>query len=96
MARRTHPLGRLPPYDDEAVRPTRDVDPMEGLERLPRADIAVLENAQPKLIDAALRGAVVLTRYGRDAFVLLPVDEFQNLAREAMTRRVPGPPVIEG
>ena len=88
MARRPRP--------DEAVRPTRNVDPMEGLERFPRADIAVLETAQPRLIDAALRGAVVLTRHGRDAFVLLPVDQFQTLAREAMARRVPGPPLIEG
>jgi PHD/YefM family antitoxin component YafN of YafNO toxin-antitoxin module len=39
---------------------------------------------------------MVLTRHGRDAFVLLPVDEFQNLAREAMARRIGGPRVIEG
>lgn len=87
---------RRPPHPDEAVRPTRDLDPREGMERLPRADIAVLETAQPKLIDAALRGAVVLTRHGRDAFVLLPVDEFQSLAREAMARRLAGPKVIDG
>ncbi len=87
---------RRPPHPDEAVRPTRDVDPREGMERFPRADISVLETAQPKLIDAALRGAVVLTRHGRDAFVLLPVDEFQSLAREAMARRIGGPKVIEG
>jgi len=89
-------MAKGPRHPDEAVRPTRDFDPQEGMERLPRADIAVLEIAQPKLIDAALRGAVVLTRYGRDAFVLLPVDEFQTLAREAMARRVGGPKVIEG
>jgi hypothetical protein len=69
---------------------------MEALEALPRADIAVLETSQPRLIDAALRGALVLTRHGRDAFVLLPVDEFQALAREAMARRIGGPRVIEG
>ena len=89
-------MARRPANPDEAVRPTRDIDPMEALEALPRADIAVLENAQPKLIDAALRGAMVLTRHGRDAFVLLPVDEFQTLAREAMARRVGGRRVIEG
>jgi len=89
-------MARRPANPDEAVRPTRDIDPMEALEALPRADIAVLENAQPKLVDAALRGAMVLTRHGRDAFVLLPVDEFQTLAREAMARRIGGPRVIEG
>lgn len=89
-------MARRPANPDEAVRPTRDIDPMEALETLPRADIAVLENAQPKLVDAALRGAMVLTRHGRDAFVLLPVDEFQTLAREAMARRIGGPRVIEG
>ena len=89
-------MARRPANPDEAVRPTRDIDPREALEALPRADIAVLENAQPKLVDAALRGAMVLTRHGRDAFVLLPVDEFQTLAREAMARRIGGPRVIEG
>jgi hypothetical protein len=89
-------MARRPANPDEAVRPTRDIDPMEALEALPRADIAVLETSQPKLIDAALRGAMVLTRHGRDAFVLLPVDEFQTLAREAMARRIGGPRVIEG
>jgi antitoxin (DNA-binding transcriptional repressor) of toxin-antitoxin stability system len=89
-------MSRRPANPDEAVRPTRDIDPMEALEALPRADIAVLETSQPKLIDAALRGAVVLTRHGRDAFVLLPVDEFQTLAREAMARRIPSKRVIEG
>jgi hypothetical protein len=89
-------MARRPANPDEAVRPTRDIDPLEALEALPRADIAVLETAQPKLIDAALRGAMVLTRHGRDAFVLLPVDEFQTLAREAMARRIGGPRVIEG
>ncbi|NCY25643.1 MAG: hypothetical protein EBX37_12570 [Alphaproteobacteria bacterium] len=89
-------MSRRPANPDEAVRPTRDIDPMEALEALPRADIAVLETSQPKLIDAALRGAVVLTRHGRDAFVLLPVDEFQTLAREAMARRITSKRVIEG
>ena len=89
-------MSRRPANPDEAVRPTRDIDPMEALEALPRADIAVLETSQPKLIDAALRGAVVLTRHGRDAFVLLPVDEFQTLAREAMARRLTSKRVIEG
>jgi hypothetical protein len=89
-------MARHPANPDEAVRPTRDIDPMEALEALPRADIAVLETAQPKLIDAALRGAMVLTRHGRDAFVLLPVDEFPGLAREALARRIGGPRVIEG
>jgi hypothetical protein len=89
-------MARRPANPDEAVRPTRDIDPMEALEALPRADIAVLENSQPKLVDAALRGAMVLTRHGRDAFVLLPVDEFQTLAREAMARRISGRRVIEG
>ncbi len=81
---------------DAAVRPTRPGDPAEGLEALPRADVAVLEAAQPALIDAALRGALVLTRHGRDAFVLLPADQFQRLVLLAEAPRLKGPPVIEG
>jgi len=59
-------------------------------------DVAALELAQPRLLDAAVRGAVVLTRHGRDAFVLLPRDAFERLARESAPRRLPGPKVIEG
>ncbi len=82
-------------HPDSAVQPTREGDPKEGLESFPRADLSVLETAQPKLIDASLRGPVVLTRHGRDAFVILPVDQFQRLALLAEARRLPGPTVIE-
>ncbi|MBY0336903.1 MAG: type II toxin-antitoxin system Phd/YefM family antitoxin [Acetobacteraceae bacterium] len=81
---------------DEAIRPTPEDEPRLGTEHLPRADIAVLEQSQPRLVDAALRGPVILTRHGRDAFVLLPVDMFSRLARDAEARRLKGPPVIEG
>jgi hypothetical protein len=81
---------------DDPVRPTRPGDPAEGLERFPRADMGVIEEAQPKLVDACVQGPVVLTRHGHDAFVILPVDQFQRLALLAEPFRLSGPFTIEG
>ena len=39
-------------HPDSPVRASREGDPKEGLESFPRADVSVLETAQPKLIDA--------------------------------------------
>ncbi|WP_160122754.1 type II toxin-antitoxin system Phd/YefM family antitoxin [Rhodovarius lipocyclicus] len=83
-------------HPDDPLRPTRPGDPGEGLENFPRADIAVIEASQPKLVDACLQGPVVLTRHGRDAFVMLPVDQFQRLALLAEPFRLAGPFTIEG
>ena len=69
---------------------------MTPLESVPRADFAVMEEAQPKLLDAALRGQLVLTRHGRDAFVILPIDQYAALLAAAQARLPPGPTVIEG
>jgi len=66
------------------------------LASVPRADFAVMEEAQPKLLDAALRGPLVLQRHGRDAFVILPVDQYRALLEAAQRNLPPGPPVIEG
>ncbi|MCX7933540.1 MAG: type II toxin-antitoxin system Phd/YefM family antitoxin [Rhodovarius sp.] len=84
---------RRPP--DTAIPASRDDAGGEGLEGLPRADAALIAAVQPALFDAALAGPVVLTRHGHDAFVLLPVDQFQRLLLQAAARRLPGPPVIE-
>jgi len=46
-------MARRPADPDEAVRPTSDIDPMEALEALPGADIAVLETLS-KLADVPL------------------------------------------
>lgn len=81
--------------DDGPIRLGED-RPIAGSAGLPRVDIAALELAQPRLVDAAVAGPVVLTRHGRDAFVLLPRDAFERLAREAEARRPPGPKIIEG
>jgi len=77
--------------DDEAIRPTPEGDPAAGLEGVPRMDMTVLETTMPSLLDAAVTGPLVLTRGGRDAFVLLPLDAYRRLW--AGQRR---PPVIEG
>jgi len=66
------------------------------LESVPRADFAVMEEAQPKLLDAALRGPLVLTRHGRDAFVILPVDQYRALLEAARASLSPGRTIIEG
>ncbi len=57
---------------------------------MPRADIGPVETAVPRLLDAAARGPLVLTRHGREAFVLLPMDAYRRLWDAA-----PRPPVID-
>lgn len=77
-------------HDDEAIRTTPDGELAPGLEGLPRADMSELESLAPELMDRAVRGPVVLTRGGRDAFVVLPLDAYRRLWRAA-----PRPPVVE-
>jgi hypothetical protein len=77
-------------HEDEAIRTQFDGDPAPGLEGLPRADIATLEATLPSLVDGMVRGPVVLTRNGRDAFVMLPLDVYRRLWQSA-----PRPPVID-
>ena len=74
---------------DHAI-PTAPPSATEGLEGQPRMDAGALEESLPHLIDAVLRGPLVLTRHGRDAFVLLPVDLWQRVWAGAKR-----PPVIE-
>ena len=62
-----------------------------GLEGLPRMDMGALEESLPSLVDSAVRGPIVLTRGGSDAFVVLPVDAYSRL-----WGRAPRPPVIDG
>ena len=69
---------------------------LPGLESVPRADLALIEGSQPALVDMALRGPLVLTRHGRDAFVILPADHYAPLLAAGEARRLQGPPVIEG
>ena len=75
---------------DEAINPVPDGNAAPGLEGIPRVDMAVLEVAVPTLVDSAVRGPVVLTRNGADAFVLLPLDVYRRFWSS-----VPRPPVIE-
>lgn len=77
--------------EDEALRTTPEGDPAPGLEGLPRAALEPLEEAVPSFMDHALRGPVVLTRNGAEAFVLLPLDAYRRLWAAA-----PRPPVIDG
>ena len=77
--------------EDEAIRSTLPGDLSAGLEGLPRVDMGPLEVSLPSLVDRAIRGPVVLTRHGRDAFVLLPIDAYRRIWVAA-----PRPPVIEG
>ena len=61
-----------------------------GLEGLARVDLAPVESAVPELVDQAIRGPLVLTRNGQEAFVLLPLDIYRRLWASA-----PRPPVID-
>ena len=76
---------------DDPIRPTREGDPAPGLEGVLRADMAELETAVPKLLDAAVRGPVVLTRHGHEAYVLMPLDIWRRVWEAA-----PRPQVIQG
>ena len=62
-----------------------------GLEGLHRMDMGALEESLPSLVDSAVRGPVVLTRHGSDAFVVLPLDAYGRLWAQA-----PRPLVIDG
>ena len=77
--------------NDDPIQPTQGGEPAPGLEGVPRSDMALLEAAVPKLVDSALRGPVVLTRHGREAFVLMPLDIWRQVWSSG--RR---PPVVPG
>ncbi|MDB5371759.1 MAG: Antitoxin [Belnapia sp.] len=80
-------------WQDDADEPIRTVfpgDPAPGLEGLPRVDLAEVEALVPTLVDQAIRGPLVLTRHGQEAFVLLPLDAYRRLWATA-----PRPPVID-
>ena len=76
---------------DEPIRQPAAPVAAPGLEGVPRADMAVLETAVPSLVDTVLTGPVVLTRHGREAFVMLPLDIWRRVWAAA-----PRPPVILG
>jgi hypothetical protein len=76
--------GRAPPpggqqgpaaaAQDQPIRHDPGDPAAPGLEGVPRSDIGALEAALPSLVERAVRGPLVLTRHGEDAFVLLPLD----------------------
>lgn len=76
---------------DEAIATAAPADPAPGLEGMPRTDIDRVENVIPSFVEAALRSPLVLTRHGREAFVLLPLDVYRRLWAAA-----PRPPLIDG
>lgn len=65
--------------EDAPIRSGGVAEPAPGLEGQPRLDMALIEAAVPKLIDHAVGGPVVLTRHGREAFVLLPLDVWRRV-----------------
>ncbi|MBL6456900.1 type II toxin-antitoxin system Phd/YefM family antitoxin [Belnapia sp. T6] len=77
-------------HPDAPIETEQQGDPAPGLEGLPRMDLAPVETAVPAMIDQALQGPVVLTRHGREAFVLLPLDIYRRLWGAA-----PRPPVVD-
>jgi len=81
---------RMPRYEDEPIRPTPEGETAPGLEGVLRMDMGALEASQPSLVDQAIRGPVVLTRNGADAFVLLPLDVYRRF-----WNAVRRPPVID-
>ena len=81
----------MPKTGDEAIPSSRPDGATPGLEGLPRMDMGALEESLPSLVESAVRGPIVLTRHGSDAFVVLPLDAYGRLWAQA-----PRPPVIEG
>jgi hypothetical protein len=78
------------PTGDEAIPSTPPDPPTPGLEGLPRMDMGALETSLPSLVDGAVRGPIVLTRHGSDAFVVMPLDAYRRLWAQS-----PRPPVID-
>lgn len=75
---------------DDPIQTLFPGNPAPGLEGLARVDLAPVESAVPELVDQAIRGPLVLTRNGQEAFVLLPLDIYRRLWASA-----PRPPVID-
>jgi hypothetical protein len=75
---------------DAPITTAQAGDPAPGLEGLPRMDLGPVEAAVPAVVDQAIRGPVVLTRHGEEAFVLLPLDVYRRIWGAA-----PRPPVID-
>jgi hypothetical protein len=87
------PFHRMAGWLDDRDTPIEtefDGEPAPGLEGMPRMDFAPIESQVPSLVDQAVRGPVVLTRNGTEAFVLLPLDIYRRLWGAA-----PRPPVID-
>ena len=80
----------MPNTGDEAIPSSPPGGGAPGLEGLPRMDMGAIEASVPSLVDSAVRGPLVLTRNGADAFVLLPLDAYSRLWAQA-----PRPPVID-
>lgn len=78
------------PPEDTAIPSQPAGPPAPGLEGFPRVDAGALEESLPSLVDRVLRGPVVLTRHGREAFVLMPVDIYRRL-----WAALPRPPVLD-
>ncbi len=96
MARRPRPASPPPAaapaqQPEEPLRTTPEGDPAPGLARLPRAELDSLEQVVPGFVDRLVSGAVVLTRHGEDAYVVLPLDAWRRIWA-ALPRR----PVLEG
>jgi hypothetical protein len=75
---------------DKPIQTMHRGDLAPGLEGLPRMDLGPAEAAVPALVDLAIRGPVVLTRHGEEAFVLLPLDIYRRIWG-AISR----PPVVD-
>lgn len=80
-----------PPTGDEPILTAGPDNPAPGLEGVPRTDIDRVEQLAPSFVEAALRSPLVLTRHGREAFVLMPLDVYRRFWSS-----VPRPPLIEG
>ena len=76
--------------EDEAIHSGDVAVPSPGLEGQPRLDMTSIEAAMPKLVDHAVGGPVVLTRHGKEAFVLLPLDIWRRV-----WLAIERPPVID-
>lgn len=76
---------------DEPITTAGPDNPAPGLEGVPRTDIDRVEQMVPSFVEAALRSPLVLTRHGREAFVLMPLDVYRRFWSS-----VPRPPLIEG
>ena len=80
----------MPDVEEEGMHSRPPQGDAPSLEGLPRTDMGAFGASLPSLVDNAIRGPVIPTRNGPNAFVSLPLGAHSHLWARAQR-----PPVID-